>query len=206
MLYGIINARLRNYLSVYWILINYTLFTGGIRVVMGKKIVVSFPGGRGSEIPILYFGAKHYEDQGYDKLFIRHPGYGAYSFEDLLSNAEKIIRQIDFNQYDEIVFVAKSIGTVVACEIKEKLSLPVTLILFTPINETLPYIIHSKNDVKLIAIGNKDRYIDVEMLQKVCKQEGIPCHIEQGVGHRMEVLHDLGKNLEIISNVISKLN
>ena len=32
------------------------------RAVMGKKIVISFPGGRGYEIPVLYFGAKYYED------------------------------------------------------------------------------------------------------------------------------------------------
>ncbi|MBQ2882778.1 MAG: hypothetical protein IJE43_03245 [Alphaproteobacteria bacterium] len=40
---------------------------------MGKKVVISFPGGRGYEIPVLYFGAKYYEDQGYEKVFIRHP-------------------------------------------------------------------------------------------------------------------------------------
>lgn len=129
---------------------------------MGKKIVISFPGGRGYEIPVLYFGAKYYED---------------------------------------IVFIAKSIGTIVACQIKEKYHIPATLILFTPLNETLPYI-HSKNDIKLVAVGDKDRYIDVEMLQKVCDNGRVLCHIEHGVGHRMEVLGDLDKNLDIISNVI----
>ena len=168
---------------------------------MGKKIVISFPGGRGYEIPILYFGAKYYEDQGYEKVFICHPKYGECEFEVLLANADKIISQIDFDEYDEIVFIAKSIGTVVACQIKEKYHILATLILFTPLNETLPYI-HSKNDIKLVAIGDKDRYIDVQMLQKVCDNEGVRCHIEKDVGHRMEVLSDLDKNMEIISNVI----
>ena len=35
---------------------------------MNKKIVLSFPGSRGSEIPLLYFAAKHYEDLGYEKV------------------------------------------------------------------------------------------------------------------------------------------
>lgn len=172
--------------------------------VMGKKIVISFPGGRGYEIPVLYFGAKYYEDQGYEKVFIRHPKYEECEFDVLLDNADKIISQIDFNGYDDIVFVAKSIGTVVACQIKEKYHIPATLILFTPLNETLPYI-HSKNDIKLVAVGDKDRYIDVQMLQKVCDNESVLCHTEQGVGHRMEVLGDLDKNLDIISNVIKNL-
>ena len=91
-----------------------------------------------------------------------------------------------------------------ACQIKEKYHIPATLILFTPINETLPYI-HSENDIKLVAVGDKDRYIDVEMLQMVCDNQGVLCHIEPDVGHRMEVLNDLGKNLDIISNVIKNL-
>ena len=40
---------------------------------MNKKIVLSFPGSRGSEIPLLYFAAKHYEDLGYEKVFVNNP-------------------------------------------------------------------------------------------------------------------------------------
>lgn len=172
---------------------------------MGKKIVISFPGGRGYEIPVLYFGAKYYEDKGYEKVFVRHPKNEECEFDVLLDNADKIISQIDFDAYDDIVFVAKSIGTVVVCQMKEKYHIPATLILFTPLNETLPYI-HSENDIKLVAVGDKDRYIDVEVLQKVCENERVLCHIEEGVGHRMEVLGDLDKNLEIISNVIKRFD
>ena len=83
---------------------------------MGKKIVISFPGGRGYEIPVLYFGAKYYEDQGYEKVFIRHPKYEECGFDILLNNADKIISQIDFNEYDDIVFVAKSIEISYSCD------------------------------------------------------------------------------------------
>lgn len=171
---------------------------------MGKKIVVSFPGGRGYEIPLLYFGAKFYEDKGYDKLFISHPENGDYDFSALLENAEKVIREVSFDEYDDIVFVAKSIGTVVACQIKEKYQISATLILFAPLHETLPYIRHD-NDIKLVAVGDKDRYIDTLMLSVKCEKEGILCHVEQNVGHRMEVMNDLKRNLEIIASVIGRL-
>ena len=172
---------------------------------MGRKIVVSFPGGRGYEIPLLYFGAKLYEDKGYEKLFISHPWNGDYDFSALLENAEKVIHEVKFDEYDDIVFVAKSIGTVVACQIKEKYQIPAALILFTPLYETMPYI-HHGNDIKLVAVGDKDRYIDALMLSAECEKEGILCHVEQNVGHRMEVLNDLNRNLEIVANVISKLS
>ena len=54
---------------------------------MSKKIVVSFPGGRGSEIPLLYLGAKHFEDIGYEKVFINHPkGLEDFSLDEPFGN------------------------------------------------------------------------------------------------------------------------
>lgn len=170
-----------------------------------KKIVISFPGSRGCEIPILYFGSKHFEDSGYEKIFISHPDSGEYSFKALLENAEKTMQSINFDEYDDIVFIAKSIGTVIACTIKEKYNLSASLILFTPLNETLPYI-NCKNDILLVAAGDKDRYLDSKILSDQCEKERITCYIEPDVGHRMEVVSDLNRNLEIISNVISRIH
>lgn len=171
---------------------------------MGKNIVVSFPGGRGYEIPILYFGAKHYEDLGYEKVLISHLNLPDFSFEAILKNAENIIKGINFNDYDEIVFIGKSIGTEVACIIKEKYQIPASLVLFTPIEETLPYI-KENNDIILIAAGSKDKYLETDKLQVLCEAERISCYIEPNVGHRMEVLNDLKRNLQIVENVVRRI-
>jgi len=93
----------------------------------------------------------------------------------------------------------------VACQIKEKYQIPAALVLFTPIYETLPYI-RQDNKIKLVAIGDKDRYIDVMLLREKCEKEKICCHIECGVGHRMEVMNDLDRNLEVIFNVIKRFS
>jgi len=171
---------------------------------MSKKIVISFPGGRGAEVPLLYFAAKHYEDLGYEKVFISHPISKEYSFEALLDNADKIVKEINFCEYEDIVFVAKSIGTGVACTIKERYQISATLILFTPPQETLPFI-KRDNDITLVAIGTKDKYVSSDILKEMCEKEGICCYVENGVGHRMEVMNDLQRNLEIISNVIEQI-
>lgn len=172
---------------------------------MGKKIVISFPGIRGCEIPLLYFASKHFEDMGYEKLFINYPVIGESNVEVLLESTEKTLQTIDLAEYESIVFAAKSIGTVVACNLKAKYQIPASLILFTPINETLPYI-HNKNDILLVTAGDKDRYLDSEQLSKLCEKENINCYIEPGVGHRMEVNGDLNRNLEVIYNVISRIS
>jgi len=170
---------------------------------MSKNIVFLFPGGRGTEIPLLYFGAKYYEDRGYEKMFINHPVSGESDFEALYKNARKVMESIDFSEYDDIVFIAKSIGTVVACRVKEELKLSAALILFTPISDTLPYI-RENNQVLLVAAGDNDRYLDTHILEETCIKDNIPCYIEPGIGHRMEVKNDLRRNLEVIANVISR--
>ncbi|MBQ8597364.1 MAG: hypothetical protein IJ409_06210 [Lachnospiraceae bacterium] len=171
---------------------------------MSKKIVVSFPGSRGSEIPLLYFGAKHYEDLGYEKVFINHPA-GDSSHEAILKNAEAVIDTLRLDEYEEVIFIAKSLGTVVACMIKEKYQISVKLVLFTPVEETLPYI-RRDNDILLVAAGTKDRYLESSMLKAHCERENINCYIEENVGHRMEVMNDLKKNLQIVYHVIEHLD
>ncbi|MBQ9122722.1 MAG: hypothetical protein IJY10_04425 [Lachnospiraceae bacterium] len=170
-----------------------------------KGIVVSFPGGRGSEIPLLYFGAKHFEDMGYEKVFINHPMSGECPLDILLDNALKVLDDVDWTEYEHTVFIAKSIGTLVACKVKEQLCIPASVILFTPIEDTMNYITN-ENDVLLVAMGDRDRYISSSLVEKHCTEHNVKCHIEPEVGHRMEVMNDLQRNLEIVKHVIGKLD
>jgi len=169
-----------------------------------KKLVIEFPGIRGNEIPLLYFGAKHYEDMGYESMFICNPVCEKVWFEEMYENAEKVIVNIDFSQYDHIVFVAKSMGTVVACTLKEKYNIAADLILFTPLKETLPFM-KKENDIVLVAAGDQDTWLDTNVLVEACEKEGLNYYIESGVGHRMEVTGDLERNLEVLKNVIGRI-
>lgn len=169
-----------------------------------KKLVISFPGIRGNEIPLLYFGVKHFEDKGYESMFISNPVCEKVWFEEMYENAEKVIRKIDFSQYEHIVFVAKSMGTVVACTLKEKYNIPASMILYTPLKETLPFM-KKDNDILLVAAGTEDNWLDTNVLVEACEKEGLNYYIEPGVGHRMEVIGDLERNLEVLKNVIGKI-
>jgi hypothetical protein len=95
-------------------------------------------------------------------------------------------------------------GTVVACKLKEELQIDASLVLFTPLKDTLPYI-KSDNRIVLAAAGDNDRFLEWEVLRDHCERENVPYHIEPGVGHAMEVKDDLAKNLQVISNVIGRL-
>ncbi len=170
---------------------------------MGKNIVFSFPGIRGAEIPLLYFAAKHYEDKDYEKVFVSNPT-SLKDFDSIYENAKTIVKSFDFSEYDDVVFVAKSIGTVVACKLKEELNVSASLILFTPITDTLPFI-RRENQIVLVAASDNDRYLKSEILCGLCERENISYYIEPNVGHRMEVKNDIEKNLQVIGNVIGQL-
>lgn len=70
-----------------------------------------------------------------------------------------VLDALNLSEYDDIVFIGKSIGTVVACKIKEIYNLNVQLILFTPIEDTLRYI-KGKNNILLVSLGTKDRILE----------------------------------------------
>ena len=171
---------------------------------MSRKIVISFPGGRGYEVPLLYFGSKHFEDLGYEKVFVNHPASGEKNFEALLENAGKVLETIDFSECEDVIFIGKSIGTLVACKIKEQYNIPASLILFTPVEGVLPYI-NRGNNILLVAAAERDRHWDTKILQDHCGKESIKCYVEPDIGHRMEVVNNLGRNLDVISKVIGQI-
>lgn len=170
---------------------------------MNRKVVVLFPGGKGTENPLLYFSAKGYADNGYEKIFVSHPISGEKDFEALYQNARAKVEGLGLDENDEVIFIAKSIGTVVACKLKEECNLPASLVLYTPLQETLPYL-HKDNQILFVAAGDTDRYLDTNVLKETCEKEELHYYIEPKVGHRMEVKDDLDRNLEIIGNVIRK--
>jgi len=174
-----------------------------------KNIIVLFPGIRGEEIPLLYFAGKKYADLGYEVLFLTLKD--TVLAEEMMDDHVKCMTEYwkqcllerKIQDYDNIIFAAKSMGSVCACKINEMLKLNAELILFTPLYQTLPYI-HEDNRIKLAAAGTEDKWLPCEVLKEHCIRNQVPFYIEPGVGHRMEVPNDLARNLEIIQNVISR--
>lgn len=171
---------------------------------MKKGIVLEFTGSRGVEIPLLYFAAKIYEDKGYEKKVIPCKVEEVSDFPQIYGEICSSVSKMNLQEYEDVVFASKSIGTYISCKIKEKLKLKAKLILFTPIEETLEYI-KNDNDILLVAAGDKDNWLDTNVLQEKCISENINYYIEPGVGHRMEVMNDIGRNIDVVRNVICRI-
>lgn len=177
--------------------------------MVDKKIVVIFPGGNyNADRPLLYYAGFKYEVRGYEKV--------AISYNDLVKRDKPLVEYIeeinnsvliqleafDLSKYDDIVFVSKSLGTVVAGWVEEKLNIKVRHIYLTPIKETLPYIKNAKNIIIVIA-GTMDKQLSADVLKEHCIKENISLKQIDRVGHRLEIWGDVDRNIEVLREVVA---
>ncbi|WP_160675309.1 hypothetical protein [Clostridium sp. C8-1-8] len=173
-----------------------------------NKIVVLFPGTKYStDCPLLYYAGFKFEVRGYKKIAISYEYLLKQdnSFEECVEDIKNFsltqLQQLDLSNYDDIVFVSKSLGTVVAGWIEEKLCIKVRHIYLTPVKETLPYIRQEKNIITVVA-GTKDKHLSIYILKGHCLKENIYLKQIDGAGHRLEVWGDMDRNIQILKEVV----
>ena len=119
---------------------------------MKKKIAVLFPGiGYTCDKPLLYYTGKLAVARGYKLVKVEYGNFPSgikenkekmeEAFRCGLERAEKILQDICWEEYEDILFVSKSIGTVISSAFARRHQLSAKNILFTPgiynIKETL---------------------------------------------------------------------
>jgi len=177
--------------------------------MVNKKIIVIFPGANyNSDCPLLYYAGFKYEMLGYEKVkisyndLIKSEKTSIEYIEDINDYVLSQLQAFDLSKYDDIIFVSKSLGTIVAGWVEEKLSIKVRHIYLTPLKETLQYINNNKNIIKVIA-GTKDKYLKAELLKEHCEKENISLKQIEGVGHRLEIWGDIDRNIQILREIVA---
>lgn len=92
------------------------------------------------------------------------------------------LKAIDFSQYDRIVFVSKSMGTVLAGYAAEQLGISPEQVFLTPLEGTLRYM----NGSCVSLSGDMDAYLEPAVLEEYCRKNNITYKIYGGVGHSLE--------------------
>ena len=62
------------------------------------------------------------------------------AFETALGQTEEILKDIDFEKYEDILFISKSVGTAVSSYYGEVKKLKTRNVLYTPVPQTIPLI------------------------------------------------------------------
>lgn len=176
-----------------------------------RKIAIIFPGiGYHCDKPLLYYSRAIVRECGceecvnlaysYDGGNIRGNAQKMQAaFEALYAQAEKSLERIEFESYDDILFVSKSVGTIIASAYAKKHGITCRNILYTPLSQT--FLFEPKNGVAFIGTG--DPWSDVREVISLSEKCGVPIHIYEKANHSLETDNCMN-NLTILKDVMKK--
>ena len=180
-----------------------------------KKLAIFFPGiGYHVDKPLLYYSRKLAGEAGYEQIALKYDYHAGNirgnkekmeeAFHALYAQAEAQLADVDFTAYAEVLFVSKSVGTIIASAYAQKLEDAGTTaelchILYTPLEAT--YTFAPKHAVAFI--GTADPWSDVPAVIRMSEAQGVPMHVYENANHSLETC-DTMQNLKILQDVMEK--
>lgn len=180
--------------------------------VIMAKIAVCFPGiGYHCDKPLLYYSRNIARELGYQNQKNISYIYSAgnirgndqkmkEAYDTLFLQAEAELADISWSDYDDILFISKSIGTIIAASYAQKYGLNhAGHILYTPLVQTYLF-----KPVHAIAfIGTADPWSDTDEILRLSDANHIPLTVYEDCNHSLEC-GDTLKNLEILGDVMRR--
>ncbi len=160
---------------------------------MSRKIAVIFPGiGYHTDKPLLYFSKKLALQHGYEIKDVPYKGFERNikgdstkmyaAFESALAQSGEILKDIDFEEYDAILFISKSIGTAVAAAYAARHGIRTRNIFFTPVQQSFQVI----KDEGILFHGTADPWLDHKIFLEECGKTNYPYYLVEGGNHSLE--------------------
>ena len=186
-----------------------------------KKLAVIFPGiGYHVDKPLLYYARKLATEAGYEeqikieytctqKKIRGDKEKMKKAFEELYAQAECALKDVRLEEYGDVLFISKSIGTVIAMTYAGKLNCSnIKQLLYTPLEATFLAVL-SADEVSyttsnaIAFIGTADPWSNVPDVISLAKGNNIPIHVYDDANHSLET-DDTIENLHIIRDVMKK--
>ena len=157
------------------------------------KIVCLFPGiGYTCDKPLLYYSWKMFAARGWEVVPVPYGGFPSgvkgnakkmrKCAEMALDQAEELLKDISWNQYDTVLFISKSVGTVAAGAYAARHHIRCRHVLFTPVEDTF------SSGVKdaIVFHGTADPWVNSEVIRNACRDAGLPLYITGNANHSLE--------------------
>lgn len=177
-----------------------------------SKIAVYFPGiGYHCDKPLLYYGRAIACGLGYKDYRNVYYKYNAgnirgnegkmkEAYESLFLQAEAELADILWTEYDDVLFISKSIGTIIAASYAGKYGLKhARHILYTPLAQTYLF----APDHAIGFIGTSDPWSDTDEIIRLSETNHIPLTVYDDCNHSLEC-GDALKNIEVLKDVMQK--
>ena len=173
------------------------------------KLCVLFPGiGYTVERPLLYYTKKLALGMGYEVKSVSYHDLSkdiggddekkAMAYKMALEQAEECLKDVKWDEYSDVLFVGKSIGTIVSAALAEKIKCNVRFIYMTPLSYTFKY---AKADSGIVFTGLSDPWVNPDEIEESARRLGLPCYQYAEANHSLET-KDVIRNLEILKEVM----
>lgn len=169
-----------------------------------QKLMVLFPGmGYTCDKPLLHYAKAYGFLYGYDILCIN---YGKMTFDKskVLSSiapayeiAKEALNMINLTNYEKIIFISKSLGTVVAGQLSKEYTMDIQNIFLTPLKETIPYM---ENSEDVTISGDHDPMLSCDNLQLI-QEQPITSFVFPNANHSLEVKKDPVQSIDYLHQV-----
>ena len=148
-----------------------------------------------------------YESRGYEviKLDFTHiPFREIESLEEAvalaLRAAKRQLAGVMFQDYEDVVFLSKSLGTILAAQYEHEFALKPRHLYLTPLNKTL-MLVQPESRVISMVLGTQDRFLTGRALASFCEERNIPYYLVEGVNHSLKDDQDAQRTATIIDQV-----
>lgn len=175
------------------------------------KIAIFFPGiGYHCDKPLLYYSRAIACELGYDKIIKLSYSYSGKgirgnkdkmkeAFDVLYAQAEEALKDIDFTEYEDILFVSKSIGTIIASAYAYEHKLDCKQVLYTPLEYTFDY----PHEQSCAFIGTADPWSDIDKVVDIAKSKNVPIFVYDDLNHSLESDNTID-DLEVLKKVMKQ--
>ncbi len=173
-----------------------------------KKLAVMFPGiGYHKDKPLLYYATKLVQSKGYDVVHVEYHDMPQKIRGDIAmmkkaaelayGQSKEQLAEVSFDEYESVLFVGKSIGTVVLAKYVTDHAIDAKQIWYTPVEGTFSF--GAKDAIAFI--GDADPWSDVDEVKRLAREQGISLHSYPECNHSLEC-SDIERNIDIIKDVM----
>lgn len=159
-----------------------------------KKLAVFSPGiGYTVDKPLMYYSRRQASALGYEIRLLPYGGFPdkvkgdrdkmVKSFDMAWSQAQSMMADWNLEDFEEMLFIGKSVGTIVAAAVasQSRVKDRIRLVLYTPLEETFSFPLEDA----VVFTGWGDPWVGKEKsrIPELCRERGITCYMYQDANH-----------------------
>lgn len=171
------------------------------------KIAILFPGiGYHCDKPLLYYSGKLCTQYQYETVKLTYTNLSRSipeAFEQAYAQTEASLAKINWSEYEDILFLSKSIGTAVAASYAKNHGIVCRNIYYTPLEQTFDF----TPQFGIVFHGTNDPWVETSIIEDKCRDYHLPLHVIEDVNHSLEQnLPSSDKNHAVLSNSSKDIN